>query len=485
MKVLCLDIGASSGRFIVVEFINNNFIFDETYRFYNGMEYDKDKHLIWNFSSLWNEIKKGLQISLKKYSDIKSIGIDTWAVDYGRLDKNNNLISEPYAYRDERCLKSLNKFLSNNSYYDIYKYSGIQKLPFNTIFQLDDDIENNRELNSILLIPDLIAYYLTGEKYTELTNLSTTALYNPVSKEIDANILKLMNINKNIFSKLIYPSKKIGNLKEELVKELDIYNIEVISVGSHDSASAIASIPLDNKSCYLSSGTRSLLGVELTNPLINEEAYKNNFTNEIGLEHSVRFLKNIMGLFIVQEYRKDLIKEGNNISFASMLEEAKKVNDNNVYIDVDDELFSTPFDMKNKIIKYLKNTNQKYDLTVGETTRMIYESLAFKYKVQFEKLKEITKLDVKKLYIVGGGANIVLLNQLTADILNVDVIEGEKEGTVVGNSLAQFIYFKEFKDLKDARNKLKESRNYKVYKPNNNDYVNQKYKDYLNTIERK
>lgn len=485
MKVLCLDIGASSGRFIVVNYDKYHFSTDETYRFYNGMEKDENEHLIWNFSKLFDEVKKGLKISLTKYKDISSLGIDTWGVDYGIVDKNGRLESNPYAYRDVRCEKSMEDLLGNIEYKEIYKRSGIQKLSFNTIFQLYDDKLNSRNIDKILLIPDLISYYLTGNEFIELTNLSTTSLYNPIKKEIDEDLLNLIKINKNIFPRIIVPGNEVGYLKDEIIKELGIYKLKIIASASHDSASAIASIPLKKESCYISSGTWSLLGVELNEPIINELSLKNNFTNEIGYNHSIRFLKNIMGLFIIQEYRKSLIERGIDVSFAEMLNEAKKVKNNEIYIDINDPIFNSPFDMENKLIKYLQATNQKFELTIGEMCLAIYESMAFKYFEEFKKLVEITNVDYKEMYIVGGGSNVDLLNQLTSNILNINVIEGEKEATVFGNALIQFISLNQFKDLDEARSILKSDHSYMVYSPMNHDFYIQKYYRYKEIIRRK
>ncbi len=485
MKVLCLDIGASSGRFIVVDYDKHHFLTDETYRFYNGMEKGANNHLIWNFSKLFDEIKKGLKISLTKYKDIASLGIDTWGVDYGILNKEGKLIGNPYAYRDFRCEKAMNSLLNRVEYQDIYLKSGIQKLSFNTVFQLHDDKLNYREIDKILLIPDLIAYFLTGIKYIELTNLSTTSLYNPVKKEIDDEILSYINVDKSIFPKLIVPGEEIGYIKDEIIKELGVYKIKVIATASHDSASAIASIPLNRKTCYISSGTWSLLGVELNKPIINELSYKNNFTNEIGYNHSIRFLKNIMGLFIIQEYRKSLIDRGINISFKEMVEQAKDVKNNDVFIDINDQMFNEPFDMENKLKKYLQLTKQKDSLSIGEMCLAIYESMAFKYLEEFKKLVDITKINYQEMYIVGGGSNVGLLNQLTSNVLNINVIEGEKEATVYGNALIQFISLNQFNDLNEARSILKNDHSYMVYKPQNHDYYIKKYLRYKEIVGRK
>ncbi len=485
MRVLCLDIGASSGRFIVVTYENAHFNTDEVYRFPNAMEKDNNGHLIWNFRKLFNEIKKGLKLSLEKYKDISSLGIDTWGVDYGVLDNNGLLTKNPFAYRDYRCDEAMSKLLDKIKYKKIYERSGIQKLAFNTLFQLYDDNLSKRDVNKILLIPDLIAYFLTDKKCIELTNLSTTSLYNPIKKEIDDELLKLAMVDKKIFPELVLPGEEIGYLKDEIVKELGVYKIKVIATASHDSASAIASIPLKENSCYISSGTWSLLGVELKEPIIDELSYKNNFTNEIGYNHSIRFLKNIMGLFIIQEYRKSLIDRGINITFKEMLESAKATKNNEIFINIDDPLFSTPFDMETKLITYLKNTKQKYELTIGEMCLAIYESMAFKYFEEFKKLIEITKKDYKELVIVGGGSNVDLLNQLTSNILNIDVIEGEKEATVYGNALIQFIKLDVFKNLDEARAFLKKDHSYMVYHPQDHEFYLKKYSRYKEITERK
>ena len=486
MKVLCLDIGASSGRFIVVSLNHKIFHHEETYRFKNGMK-EENNHLVWDFDYLFKEILNGLKISINKYKDIETLGIDTWGVDYGIINKKSNqLVSNPLAYRDLRCEKARNKLLKVINYRKIYEITGIQSLPFNTIFQLFDDNSKLNESLEILLIPDLIAYYLTGKKYLELTNLSTTGLYNPQKREIDQSLLDLIKIKKEVFAPIINPSSLIGPIKEELLKELDIkHTINVIAVPSHDSASAIASIKLDAKSLYISSGTWSLLGVELKEPIINKLSYKNNFTNEIGINHTIRFLKNIMGLFIIQEYKKDLEKEYPNISFQDLLDMATKCNDSDCYIDVNDELFQTPFDMKNKIIKYLELTKQNTDLSIGQIVLMIYESIAFKYKEEFIKLKEITQVEYDELVIIGGGNNATLLNQLSANILNIKVSLGESEATIFGNALAQFIYLKEIEDINEGRMSLAKSSDKVSYLPQDVTKYSKKEKDYLRIIKRR
>lgn len=482
-KVLSIDIGASSGRFIVVSYDNGVFNHEEVYRFPNGM-IEEDGHLRWNFNQIKKYLDEGLIKTFSLHPDIKSIGVDTWAVDYGILNKENELDENPIGYRDYRNDEAANRLLSKVSYQEIYNESGIQFLPFNTIFQLYDDLEK-RMVDKFLLIPDLINYYLTGNRFIELTNASTTALYNPLTKKWSEKNLNLIGLNTTQMPSLIYPSKKVGVLSSSIVKRLNIPSVDVISVGSHDTASAVAAIQLDNNSAYLSSGTWSLLGVELDKPIITEESYKANFTNEIGLEHTVRFLKNIMGLFIIQEIKKDIDKQ-KEYSFQQLQDEAKKVNDNHIYIDVQDDLFQRPGNMLNKYYEYLKKTKQYQDnLSVGQIIRSIYESMAFKYIEEFNNLKKITAKPLNKIVVIGGGMKAKLLNQLIADCLNVIVKTGESESTVYGNALAQFIYLNEFDSLNTAREALKAHTNSETYMPQEVEKYQRKYVEYLKVIGRK
>lgn len=478
MKVLSLDIGASNGRFVLVNYFNNEFSFEETYRFNNEMEFIEG-HYRWNFKKLFSEILKGLKISLSKHEGISSLGVDTWAVDYGRLDANGNLIADPISYRDIRNKEAAEKLLEKINYEYIYNNCGIQYLNFNSIFQLFDDKGSVYDL--FLLMPDLICYYLTGKKFCEITNFSTTCLYDPQNRSVSLKNMGLIGMDTKHIAPFIEPSKLIGKIKKEICDELGIYDLDVISVGSHDTASAIASLKLDEKSAYLSSGTWSLIGVELKKPLINKDTLFYNFTNEVGLEHTNRFLKNIMGLFIIQEVRKEF----NNLSFQEMNDAAKKIDNNNYYIDVDDEIFSTPSNMIGKIYSFLKKTNQKVnELSYGELSRMIYESMAFKYIESLKDLELLTNRKIEKLVVIGGGINSDLLNQLIANSLNIIVVTGENEATICGNALAQLIYYDEFSNLDSARKALEKHTEKKTYYPEHVEFYKTKYQNYLKIIEK-
>lgn len=483
MKTLALDLSASSGRFIVISYDGKAFTADETYRFKSSMQM-LDGHLRWDFDHIWSEIKKGLVASFKKEKDIASIGIDTFGVDYGRLDQKGNLLANPIGYRDSRDKEAAELFLTKHPYWDIYQHSGIQYLTFNTVFQLFDDVNCHREFDTFLLIPDLIAYFLTGEKRTELTNLSTTAFYDPNKKEVSKEILKMIGLDEKKVSKLVYPMEKIGNLKKDLAEELHIPVLPVIAVGSHDTASAVASIKLDEHTAYLSSGTWSLLGVELEKPVISKKTYKANFTNEIGLNHTVRFLTNIMGLFIIQELAKDFQKDDPSLSFQQLHDEAKNSGENQIFIDVDDELFAQPGDMKNKYLKYLAKTNQtQKDLTRGQIANSVYQSMACKYLDRFQVLTELVGRKIDKLVVVGGGLNAVLLDQMIADALHIEVVTGESEATIYGNAIAQLMALGQFGSLQEARDALYKSHPHAIYEPKAD--FSPIYQKYLSVTRRK
>lgn len=483
-KVLSIDIGASSGRLFVTTYDGERFTHEETYRFQNGM-IEKDGHLYWDYDEILNHILKGLEITMRSHRDISTLGVDTWAVDYGRLDEEGHLIDLPFGYRDSRNQSSMQNLLSKTEYGEIYQESGIQKIDFNTIFQLHDDLRSKRAFSEFLFIPDLIVYDLTGEKRCELTNLSTSCLYDPRKRCLSQKMLDLIGLDKRSIAPIIPPSTKVGHLKKEWIEKCHLYDLEVVSVGSHDTASAVAAADINETRAYLASGTWSLLGVELDRPIITEESYARNFTNEIGLDHSVRFLKNIMGLFILQEIRNDLRSSGKEFSFQEIADLASEVRDNEIYIDVEDELFQKPGDMLKKYLSYIKKTEQdQNEITLPVVFRSIYESMAFKYIKEFEALKKLTGKALDSLCVIGGGNKASLLNQMIADCLSIEVISGKSEATVCGNALAQLIYLGEFKDHQEARAKLVNQTEKEIYLPKDVDLYREKYRRYLEVIQR-
>jgi len=484
MKVITIDLGATSGRIMVVDHHDHSFSYKEVSRFSNYLVKNRNS-LRWDVDLILKNISKGLRKAFKEDKDISSVGIDTWGVDYALLDNKDKIITKPYCYRDPRSLKGVKNVLSLISYENIYKITGIQYLHFNTIFQLASEPKSRIEkTSSILLIPDLIAFYLTGEKRCELTDLSTTSLYDQHKKDLSSELLKIIGVRKDQFGKLIYPKENYGNLKKEYMP--DGYKIiPVIATPSHDTASAVLGVNGTNRFLYISSGTWSLEGVELTKPLISPDSYKLNFTNEIGYEHSIRFLKNTMGMFLLDNIRKEWKKQNREVSLADLKSVASASIDIDSYIDVDSPEFETPDNPIQKVETYLRKTSQEIPFFQGQWIKMIYQSMALKYRQISENIQKLSLKDIDEIIIVGGGNQASLLNQYTANALNRIVKTGAKEATVLGNASSQLISLKDISSIKEARNDISNSVHSEIYYPSNSEEWNQKYQTYLKITKRK
>lgn len=482
---LSIDVGASSGRLIVTIKDKNKLEFVEIYRFKNSL-YEKEGTLFWNFKFLFENITAGIGIAFKKYPKIKAIGIDTWGVDYGLIDSEGNLLKDPVSYRDSRgrtVEASVFEVINKNK---LYQKTGIQHLHFNTIFQLVYDAKYNQALFKkackMLMMPDLLAYFLTGEKRIEITNLSTTSLYDLKSKTLISE-LEDLGIPSEIFPEIIYPGEKYGVLKEKIASLLGVPRVPVVAVCSHDTASAILSIPYREKHVYISSGTWSLCGTTLAKPLTNDAAYSSNYTNGIGFNNSIMFLKNIMGLWIVNECKKEWEKEGRNYEFSDLAILASASLPFQSFIDPDDYLFEQPGEMPDKIRLYCKRTGQIVPETVGEIVLCIYQSLAFKYRYTIEKLEEIVKEKFERIVIVGGGTNIDLLNRMTASAANKQVLLGSNEATVLGNALVLMWYSKDTASIEEGKEIIQNFVGRKIYYPVKTEEYERNYRNFKNLIK--
>ena len=480
MRVLAIDIGASSGRLMAVSYEKGRLSIDEIHRF-NNKTYFKNGILRWDFVLLMKNIKNGLWKALEKYDDIVSVGIDAFGVDYGVIDRNGCLLTDPYCYRDLGSYQKQKEALTIIPFQELYSKTGIQNLHFNTVYQLYKD-ERLSENTSILMIPDLIAYYLTGEKRIELTNLSTTSLYNYEKKEIDDEILDKLGIPPSIFPKIIYPKEKYGMLKKEYYP-LDYQGkeIEVIATCSHDTASSVLGMNGFDDFAYLSSGTWSLLGVELDKPIKNIESEKANFTNEIGINFSIRYLKNAMGMFLINETRDDFKNRGEDIPIAKIKDLVYLAKDIDSFLDVNDPSFESPGDMIAKIDSYLDKTKQAKGEEVGEYLRLIYKSMAFSYRYIIENLERLTKRKINSLLVGGGGNQAEFLNETIANVTNIEVKTGPVESTVLGNASAQFLHYGVFNDIYEARKTIEKSIDSKTYEPTK-PIKKEEYERYLKTI---
>lgn len=472
MKILAFDYGASSGRAIVGTYENKILSLKEVHRFASDPVYMNDV-FTWDFLRLFLELKRGI---LKAYqggdSDIASIGIDTWGVDFGLLSKDGQLLGNPIHYRDSRTDGMIEKACLRVPAEKIYEITGIAFQKFNTLYQLlalnEADSVLLKDADCLLFIPDLFNYFLTGEKKCEYTITSTAQLYDPVRGDWAYDLIKEVcpKVNTDIFPEVIPAGTKVGNLSESICNELGVKSIPVIGVAEHDTGSAVVSVPFyDTKSAYLSSGTWSLLGVELEKPIINETTRTLNYTNEGGINNTVRLLKNIMGLWIQQECKRHWEKLGETVSFNELDEACDKAAPFSAVIDVDDATFFEPNNMPIKIQDYCRRTNQKVPETKGEILRLVMEGLALKYREAIEGLEKIVGYKIPALHIVGGGCKNKVLSQFTANAINRPVYAGPIEATAVGNLVTQLIAMGEIKDLAEARDVVRNSFPIEEYVP--------------------
>ncbi|MFW6007613.1 MAG: rhamnulokinase, partial [Halanaerobiales bacterium] len=464
-------IGASNGRAILGKYDGEKIDLEVIHKFPNGAE-TAGKDQFWDILRLLKEVKTGLRKAVKTEESIASIGIDTWAVDYGLLDEKDTLMSNPYFYRDKRTnnlVKEVTDILSRDK---VYQKTGIQFMQINTLYQLYADkkyrpwILDNAE--SMLFIPDLLNFFLTGKKYNEYTNVSTSQMYNPVQEKWVDSFFEELDIPQNIVNELTYPGNKIGNLTSDIKMECGLdYNIPVMAVGSHDTASAVAATPFQdrNKSIYISTGTWCLLGMELDKPFINSESLKENFTNELGVEKRVRFLKNICGLWLIQETKKSWERQGMKLTYDEIEEAAEKAGPAKFKIDPNDDKFLNPEDMPQAIREYCRETGQNVPEDYGELARGIYESLAESYNKLIDKLEQMLEVNIEVINMVGGGIKDELLCQFTANATGRKVITGPVEATAMGNILVQLMALGEVENLKQGREVIKNSISLNKYFP--------------------
>jgi len=461
---IAVDIGASSGRLIVVS-VNDKNVFEwkEVHRFSNQFK-NNNGFDRWDIDYLFNEIIKGLKKAKNKGVSNCTLGIDTWAVDYCLIDKDGELINQPISYRDDRTIGTMEKVFKEIPREMIYKKTGIQFQNFNTLYQLYVEDRNSLEqTDKILLIPDYLTYLLTGKATNELTNLSTTQLFNVQDNKLDKELLNLIDISQNKFPEIIEPGTVIGSLKKELHDENSLPNCKVIAVGTHDTASAIAGVPATNdRWAYISSGTWSLLGVENSKPIISKASLQANYTNEKGVYSTYRFLKNIPGMWFIQEIAR---VTNYKYSYVEMAEKAADVEPYQQIIDLNDSRFVNPDNMITEIQEYCAERELIIPQTMGELTMCIYSNLSISYAKEIEKLENITNKNIDQIHIVGGGANIDLLNQLTANLSNKKVIAGPGEATAIGNIVVQLIADGHFEDLVEARGWLSNQLSLKEYLP--------------------
>lgn len=459
---LAVDIGASSGRHILGHVDNGIMKLEEVYRFDNALE-KKDGHLCWDIKGLFQEIKNGLK-ECKRLNKIPlSMGIDTWGVDFVLLDQKDQILGDTIGYRDHRT-NGMDDFVYEKiiSEEELYKRTGIQRQIFNTIFQLvaikKDHPEYLDKAENFLMIPDYFHFLLTGQKCSEYTNATTSQLVDANKKEWDYELLDMLGIKKEIFKPLSLPKTVVGDFSDEIAKEVG-FSCEVVLPATHDTGSAVMAVPaVDDDFMYISSGTWSLMGIEMTEPICTKESMKSNLTNEGGYDYRFRFLKNIMGLWMIQSVRREL---DNAYSYPELCDLAVEANHFLSRVDVNDECFLSPDNMIEEIKDYCRRTNQQVPETVGELSACIYQSLAESYGKTVKEIESITGRKYSRIHIVGGGSNADYLNELTAKHTGKEVHTGPGEATAIGNITAQMLKNKEFTNLENARNCIYKSFNIK------------------------
>ncbi len=469
IKMLAIDLGASSGRGIVGSFDGKKLTLRENHRFSNDPVIVNGK-MYWDILRIFHEIKQSITKTVLEKDDVASIGIDTWGVDYAYIDKNGKMLANPFHYRDLRTDGIVDYVSQKLPMEELYGKAGIQCLNFNTIFQLAADMRDDPEMvaraERMLNIPDLLNYFLTGNMANEYTILSTGALLDAEKRDYAFDLTDKLGIPRRIFGEVVQPGYEVGKLLPQVLGETGRTDARVITVASHDTASAVIAVPTEEEDfIYISSGTWSLMGTELKEPLINHNSEKLNLTNEGGALGTIRFLKNIMGLWLIQESRRQWRREGNEYSFAQMEAWAKECKPFQSLIDPDHPSFATPGDMPGKVREYCRRTGQHVPESVGEVVRCIYESLALKYRKTAESIEELMGRKAKVIHVVGGGTKDRFLSQMTADACGVPVAAGPEEATAIGNLMMQLIAAGEVKDLKEARKIVAASFELKHYEP--------------------
>lgn len=451
---LSIDIGASSGRHILSSVQNGKLVLEEVYRFENGMT-QKDGHLVWEYEKLFSNIIEGLK-ECKKLGKIPvSVGIDTWGVDYALIDADGKVIGDVYAYRDGRTEEPIKKVHEIIPFETLYKRTGSQFQIYNTIYQLYTDKLSGKldKAERFLMMPDFFNYLLTGVMKNEFTNASTTGLMSAKTRDWDMETVKELGLPEKLFKELSDPATLVGNLKPEIAKEIG-YDLKVVLPATHDTASAVMAVPEIGQPLYISSGTWSLLGIESPVAISTEEALKENFTNEGGYERSTRFLKNIMGLWMIQCVRREYNKK---YSWGDFVTLSKEVKDFDSIVDVNDNSFLAPASMIEAIKDYCRKTGQKVPETPGEIALCVYDSLAVCYKRAVETVERVTGYKFDTIHIVGGGCQNAYLNELTAKRTGRRVVAGPVEATAIGNALSQLLYDGAVKNINEAKELVKVS----------------------------
>ena len=484
-QVLAFDFGASSGRAILGKLENGKIVMEEVHRFSND-PVQIGKTMYWDTLRQFYEIKQGM-VKAKLNGGFESVGIDTWGVDFGLLDSRGHLLESAVHYRDERTVGRQEKVFEKISKEEIYNLTGIQFNNFNTIFQLYALLQDRPELleraETMLLTPDLFNYFLTGEKKAEYTMVTTTQLMNAKTQTWSDKIVDALSIPRMILPKIVSSGSVVGDISDSICTELGIAPAKVIAVASHDTQSAVVAVPTEDEDfIFISCGTWSLFGTEMKEAIINDTSYQLDVSNEGGYGNTFTFLKNIIGLWLAQESRRQWIREGQEYSFSELEKLALEAEPFQSFINPDAPEFNTAGDIPSRIRAFCSRTGQKVPQTVGEIMCCINQSLALKYRYVLEQIEVCTGKSFDKIHMIGGGIQSKLLCQMTASASGRKVIAGPVEATALGNIAVQLMTLGEIRDVKEARKIIKDSEITYEYVPQDREKWDEAYERFFEKV---
>lgn len=475
-----VDLGATSGRTIIACLNNGLLELEEINRFPNRLE-ERDGHVYWDIYALYDNILEGLKIVASR-DDLRiiSIGIDTWGVDFVFVGKDGKFLHQPYSYRDPYTDNASEKYFSRIHREMVYGKTGIQVMNFNSLFQFDtirrEEKADWERFEKILFIPDALSYMLTGKAVTEYTIATTAQIVNASGRCLDSDILETVGLKEDNFGTFVYPGYKIGPVTEKVQELTGLGPVPVIAVCGHDTASAVAAVPASDRNfAYLSSGTWSLMGVETDAPVITADSEAENFTNEGGVDNTIRFLKNICGMWLLEGCRNVWGK----IPYDQLIEEANVCVPFRSFVNPDDPVFVNPKNMVHAIGEFCRKRNQPVPQTRGQIVRCIFESLAFRYREVLEKLLMLSPVEVRVLHIIGGGSCNNVLNQYTANATGIPVVAGPSEATAIGNVMVQALADRKGTSVAELRKIVALSIPLVTYEPENSALWSNAYDHYL------
>lgn len=487
-NVVAIDLGATSGRTMLGIIRNDSIELREINRFPNKI-IEANNHFYWDFLSLYQSILEGLTLIADEGIEPVSIGIDTWGVDFACFDVHGELLGNPYSYRDPHTMGAPERFFTKMSREKLYASTGIQVMNFNSVFQLDTMNNANstvlQQAKKILFMPDAFSYMLTGESVTEYTIASTAQVLDARTRSFDTEVLQLVGVSPDQFGRFVMPGTMIGRLTDSVQRQTGLGAVPVIAVAGHDTASAVASVPTQGKRfAYLSSGTWSLMGIEIQEPIVNEQSSKLNFTNEGGVEGTIRFLKNICGMWLLEKSRMEWGVNAEDNAYSQLIADARQIKGFVSFINPDAPDFANPSSMVKAIQEYCSASGQVVPRTKAEITRCIFDSLAMRYRQVFDYLKDFAGFPIEQLHVIGGGSKNALLNQFTANALGVNVVAGPTEATAIGNVMIQAKSAGLYPSISKMRESIRNSVGLKQYLPEDTEVWNQNYQEYLKATSR-